>query len=67
MNHPNITIKEADKGGTVIVLNENIYRTMIYKCLSNQNSDQNLENNLNLKIKKKIKITIKQTQNHLQR
>lgn len=53
MNHPNITTKEADKGGTVIVLSENVYRTMIHKCLSNQSSDQNLENNLNLKIKKK--------------
>lgn len=35
MNNDNIIIKEADKGGAVVVMNTEFYRDRIYEMLSN--------------------------------
>ena len=63
MNHPDIVIKEADKGGAVTVLSKNHYRAMIYGHLSNQSTYQKLDKNLDQTIMKKIKKLLNKHKN----
>ena len=55
INHPDIVIKEAEKGGAVTVLSKNHYRTMIYEYFSNQSTYQKLDKDLDHTIMKKFK------------
>ena len=64
-NNENIIIKEADKGGAVIIMEREYYREKIQEMLNNETNFQLLEGNRDTKIIAKIKKLCEKYENQL--